>query len=200
MNLKAKTLDQIVGVIVASTTLTWDEVMAKVRDVQEELHGFVTLDGAASLLAYRMNIFKDEVRDLGKIGEEAGPSPPETDSRSTDLEKTKTGGSGMGISDIYAPVYLNVEYVTAHQLWDKPLSIVRSEVRDSLKEGETQRKVALHLEGVAVPLLLNRTNAKALSKVWGDDYNAWPGKQIRLTKRLVQYKNEEVDAIRVSAV
>lgn len=68
------TLDQIVGLIVASTTLTWDEVMAKVRDVQQELHGFVTLDGAASLLAYRMNILKNGVRDLGKIGGEAGPS------------------------------------------------------------------------------------------------------------------------------
>jgi len=98
MHLEAKTLDQIVGVIVASTTLTWDEVMAKVRDVQQELHGFVTADGAASLLAYRMNIFKDEVRDLGKIGDGAGPSPPKTEpiavggSCSTSLTEKQTGG------------------------------------------------------------------------------------------------------------
>jgi hypothetical protein len=198
------TFEETVEKIVAGSGLDSKEVLAKIRNTQDYYHGFVTPNGAASLVAYQLGISlevgSEPTRDLGKLGEEGGPSPQKVESRSTDLEKTKTGGSGMGISDIYAPVYLNVEYVTAHQLWDKPLSIVRSEVRDSLKEGETQRKVALHLEGVAVPLLLNRTNAKALSKVWGDDYNAWPGKQIRLTKRLVQYKNEEVDAIRVSAV
>ena len=97
MTAESQELKQLVGVIVAGSTLTWDEAMAKIQEVQQELHGFVTPEGAASLLAHRMGIIKNGVRDLGKIGEEARPSPHENESRSTSLEKNKTGGSGMGL-------------------------------------------------------------------------------------------------------
>ncbi len=106
----------------------------------------------------------------------------------------------MGVSDIYTPAYLNVDYVTSHNLWDKPMGIVRTEVREQVADGEISRKLVLHLSESTVPLMLNRTNAKVLSTAWGDDYNTWTGKQLRLMKKLVQYRQEEVEAIRVSAV
>lgn len=102
----------------------------------------------------------------------------------------------MGLMDIYTPSYLNVNYVSAHDLWDKPLGIVRTDV---VEPNPDERKVALYLEGVSIPLLLNRTNAKILGEAFGDDYNSWAGKTIRMTKRVVQYRDADVDSIRVSS-
>jgi len=219
MNLEPKTLDQIVGVIVASTTLTWDEVMAKVRDVQQELHGFVTADGAASLLAYRMNIFKDEVRDLGKIGDGVSPSGQEIESRSTlhpdsystvfpDSRSTEPeekivkdlGGIGMGVSDIYPPSLLNVQTVNGMDLWDKPQKISGCEVREFIREGQTTRKIVLKLEGLPEGFALNATNAKTLAKVWSNDYTTWSGKQLKLVRVRVLFKGQQMDSIGVVAM
>ncbi|MEM1589705.1 MAG: hypothetical protein QW175_04755 [Candidatus Bathyarchaeia archaeon] len=104
----------------------------------------------------------------------------------------------MGVSDIYLPPFLNVAYVDAHQLWDRPLAVVRSELRETSREGKPVKKLALYLQDVPVPLLLNRTNATTLAKAWGDDYNTWTGKQLKLKKVRVQYRQEEVEAIRVT--
>jgi hypothetical protein len=105
--------EEIINKIMMGSGLCHDEIMTKIYEVQREFYGFVTDAGAASLLAYRMNISLDDTQDLGKIGDEASPSGQETglrstahpdscstvfpDSRSTDFEKNKTGGSGMGL-------------------------------------------------------------------------------------------------------
>lgn len=106
----------------------------------------------------------------------------------------------MGVTDVYPPTFLNVEYVTAHGLWNKELKIVKTEVRTLPRGESTIRRLVVTLDGVSVPLLLNRTNAKTLAKAWGDNYETWIGKTLKLVQKLVMYKNEEVPAIRVEPV
>jgi len=49
--------------------------------------------------------------------------------------------------------------------------------------------------------VLNKTNAKKIAEISGTkDYTKWAGIQIKLIKTLVEYKGEEVDAIRVRSV
>jgi hypothetical protein len=52
-------LNQIVEKIVAGTKLTRDEVLAKIREEREELHEFVSLEGAASIVAHRLGVMLD---------------------------------------------------------------------------------------------------------------------------------------------
>lgn len=60
------TLAQIIGRITAGSGLGRDEVMARIRDMQEELHGFVTEEGAASVIAHGLKV---------SLLEEAPPAP-----------------------------------------------------------------------------------------------------------------------------
>lgn len=180
------TLDQIVQKIMAGAGISRDEVMIKIRGMQQELHGFVTCEGAASIVASRLGIsLEGEIVDFT-------PTEP---SRSTETEK---GGTEMGVSDIYPPSLLNVQTVNDKDLWDKQLLIVGTEVREF--ERDKTRKILLQLENVNEKLRLNATNAKALAKAWGDDYKVWRGKSIKLVRLRVLFRGQQTDSIGVVAV
>jgi hypothetical protein len=48
-------------------------------------------------------------------------------------------------------------------------------------------------------LILNKTNARAIAKVFGNETTAWKGKQITLVPTQVDFRGDIVDAIRVRA-
>jgi len=53
------TPNQIVDKIAAGTGMSRDEILAKIREEREELHEFVTLEGAASIVAHRLGVMLD---------------------------------------------------------------------------------------------------------------------------------------------
>ncbi len=180
------TFDQIVQKIMAGAGISRDEVMTNIREMQKELHGFVTCEGAASIVASRLGISLE--------GAIVNFTPAEP-SRSTE---TENGGTKMGVSDIYPPSLLNVQTVNDREMWDKPLTITGQEVREF--ERDKTRKIVLKLKGVDVGIGLNITNARTLAKAWGDDYKAWTGKQIKLVRVRVLFKGQQTDSIGVVAV
>lgn len=179
------TFDQIVQKIMAGAGISRDELMTKIREMQKELHGFVTVEGAASIVASQLGV------SLEGALIDFTPAP----SRST---RTETEGKRMGVSDIYPPSLLNVQTVNDKSLWEKQLLIVGTEVREF--ERDKTRKILLQLENVNEKLGLNATNAKALAKAWGDDYTKWPGKSIKLVRLRVLFRGQQTDSIGVVAV
>jgi hypothetical protein len=46
-------------------------------------------------------------------------------------------------------------------------------------------------------LVLNKTNSKVIATAYGDDSEAWQGKEIILFMALVDFRGDQVEAIRV---
>jgi hypothetical protein len=72
-------------------------------------------------------------------------------------------------------------------------------VRDELVGVEQDSKPILFLEEYDRGIVLNKTNAKAIVKAYGDDETTWPGKKLILFTELVRFKGEETNAIRMTA-
>ena len=69
------------------------------------------------------------------------------------------------------------------------------------KIGEDAEKLVINFKDFKKSLVANKTNAKKIAEISGTkDYTKWAGTQIRLIKTLVEYKGEEVEAIRVRSV
>jgi len=62
--------------------------------------------------------------------------------------------------------------------------------------GEDSRPV-LYFKGKEKGLVLNKTNSNTIADMFGDDTDAWEGKEIALYATRVDFKGERVDAIRV---
>lgn len=59
------------------------------------------------------------------------------------------------------------------------------------------RKLILHLDGMEKGLVLNKTNANSIAKLYGDETEDWRGKEIVLFETAVDFRGESVPAIRV---
>ena len=58
---------------------------------------------------------------------------------------------------------------------------------------------SLYLEEYDRGIVLNKTNAKAVARIYGDDETTWPGKQLVLRTEPVSFKGETTNAIRMQA-
>lgn len=67
-------------------------------------------------------------------------------------------------------------------------------------ELDNKQKISLSFQGKEKTLVLNVTNAAAISHVYGDDTDGWMGKEIILFSTKVDYAGQMVDAIRVRVV
>lgn len=59
------------------------------------------------------------------------------------------------------------------------------------------RKLILYFKGQEKGLVLNKTNANTIAKLYGDDTDGWIGKEIVLFDVPVDFRGETVQAIRV---
>jgi hypothetical protein len=59
------------------------------------------------------------------------------------------------------------------------------------------KKLVAYFEGRSKGLVLNKTNARAVSKVYGDDSRNWAGKEIILHETVVDFRGDSVPTIRV---
>lgn len=74
--------------------------------------------------------------------------------------------------------------------------------RDELlrQGGAKEYKPVMRLVGKTKALVLNKTNAKAIAKLYGNEVTAWLGKAITIYPTRVKFGRDDVDAIRVRPV
>lgn len=58
-------------------------------------------------------------------------------------------------------------------------------------------KYVFYFEGVAKGLVLNKTNAKRIAALYGNELEGWVGKSIMLYPAITEYQGNEVECIRV---
>ena len=97
----------------------------------------------------------------------------------------------MRIDQLYPSRYLRCA-----DLDGKPMRVTISDITREDINGES--KVLLSFaEGKQ--LILNKTNARSIAKILGDETSAWHGHSIMLVPPVVDFKGDSVDAIRVKA-
>jgi arabinogalactan endo-1,4-beta-galactosidase len=90
------------------------------------------------------------------------------------------------------------KYLRAADLQDKQVKVVMSHV-ETETIGDDDRPV-LYFEGKEKGLVLNKTNANAISAVYGDDTDNWRGGEIVLFQTMVDFQGKTMAAIRCRAL
>ncbi len=100
----------------------------------------------------------------------------------------------MRISEAYPSKYLKAADLDGQ---DRTVSI-RACVQEELGPGsEMEVKPVLYFDGGQKGLVLNKTNAQAIAEDYGDDTEAWTGREIVLFIQKVTFQGKLTPAIRV---
>lgn len=100
----------------------------------------------------------------------------------------------MKLSDAYPSKYLAAEDLDS----DVIVTILDTNLEEIGQGAQKGNKLILTLKGYKKKLVLNKTNAKAIADVLGDDdTDSWEGKKITIGPRDVEYQGEMVSSIRV---
>ncbi len=93
-------------------------------------------------------------------------------------------------------------YIKASDLNGKPWDMkIRTVAMEDLGQGsDKDSKPVVYFDGAQKGLVLNKTNATNIAKVYGDDTGNWTGKDIQVFPTTTEFKGETVDAIRVRVV
>jgi arabinogalactan endo-1,4-beta-galactosidase len=87
------------------------------------------------------------------------------------------------------------DYLKAADLQGRQVKVVMSHVE--MREFDEGNKPVLFFQGKEKGVVLNKTNAHTISDAFGDDTEAWHGKEIVLFEAMVDMKGRTVPAIRV---
>ncbi len=96
----------------------------------------------------------------------------------------------MRISAAFPSEYLKAADLQGRQV---TVQIDRVEMRDI---GDDHKPV-LFFQGKEKGVVLNKTNANNISFAYGDDTDAWAGKQVILYEAMVDFQGRSVQAIRI---
>lgn len=101
----------------------------------------------------------------------------------------------MKLSDAFPSNFLK-----ADDLNGKSVVVTISEVEfDQIgKDNKEGKKLILSFRGKDKKMVVNKTNAKTIEKLYGDDTDGWIGKPIKLVSREVEFQGDTVWALRVS--
>ena len=103
----------------------------------------------------------------------------------------------MRISEAYPSKYLKAADLDGQ---DRAVSI-RACIQEELGQGaEMETKPVLYFDGGQKGLVLNKTNAQAIADDYGDDTEAWAGREIVLFIQKVTFQGKLTPAIRVAGV
>jgi hypothetical protein len=93
-------------------------------------------------------------------------------------------------------------YVSAFDLGGRDATVtIASVTSETLRtRGGQERKPVLRFTDASKKLVLNRTNAETIARLYGSRAEAWKGQRITLFPTRVRFGNETVDAIRVRPV
>ena len=99
----------------------------------------------------------------------------------------------MNVNDIYNSESKWIKAQDLPQGKEVPVVISGFEI----VELDNRKKVALQFQGKDKGLVLNKTNAGAISSAFGGDCTTWAGKTIFLHSTKVDFSGQMVDAVRV---
>jgi hypothetical protein len=93
------------------------------------------------------------------------------------------------------------DYITAADLRGRDVTVVIEgiEPRHELRRegGKKDHKPVVRMKNSAKKWVLNKTNARAIAKLYGTEVMGWLGKAVTLYPTKARFGSEEVDAIRV---
>ena len=92
------------------------------------------------------------------------------------------------------------EYLYSFHLGGREVTITMSKVEAGELVGEGGRKAKkplVYFEGKEKPLALNKTNARTIAALYGNDTKGWIGKKIAIYPTTTQMGGKVVDCIRV---
>lgn len=99
------------------------------------------------------------------------------------------------ISDAFPSKYLSAQDLNGR---DVTVTISRATIEEIGKGADKDRKIVLSFAGKQKQLVCNKTNAKVIAGLHGDDTDLWIGKAITICPREVEFQGDMVWAIRVS--
>ncbi len=97
------------------------------------------------------------------------------------------------ISDLYPSKYLKSSDIKGHE----PTVVIASLEVEEIGKGE--HKPILRFQNKQKGMVLNRTNADAITEFLGPDYDHWIGREVTLYVARVQGPNGITDGLRVKA-
>jgi hypothetical protein len=89
-------------------------------------------------------------------------------------------------------------YLKPADLEEDAVLTIKSIKQEKIGQGrDADDKWIVYFKEERKGLVLNKTNANVLAKLYGDDTDDWVGKQVILFATEVQFKDEMVEAIRI---
>ncbi len=92
------------------------------------------------------------------------------------------------------------DYIGAWDLGTKDVTVVIAKVAAgelTAPGGRKTKKPVVHFNGKEKGLALNKTNAKTIAAMYGNDTTEWVGKAIAMYATTTTFGNETVECIRV---
>ena len=89
------------------------------------------------------------------------------------------------------------KYLKASDLQGRNVTVKMDRVEFEVISND--KKLILYFQGKQKGMVLNKTNANNISKIYGTDTDAWAGQEIVLFEAMVDFQGETVPAIRVKA-
>lgn len=101
----------------------------------------------------------------------------------------------MNISEAFPSEYLKADDLKAA---NSTVTISEAVIEEIGQGQQKESKLILAFVGKKKRLVLNKTNAKVIAGLYGNETEDWKGKQITLCPREVEFQGDMVWAIRVS--
>ena len=86
-------------------------------------------------------------------------------------------------------------YIKSADLRGEMVKVIIDEVKT--EEIGSDRKLVMYFKGKEKGMVLNKTNARTIGDVYGDDTDEWLGKEIELFAMKVDFQGRMVDGLRV---
>ena len=99
------------------------------------------------------------------------------------------------LSDLFPSKYLKASDAA------EPVTLTITKVtQEAMKnrDGDDETKPVIHFVEMEKPMVLNRTNAKTIAELYGDNIEDWTGKKVILTSVDVDAFGETTAALRIS--
>lgn len=89
------------------------------------------------------------------------------------------------------------KYLKASDLEGRTVNVVMDRIEIEEVGQKKERRPILYFQHKDKGLVLNKTNAKKISSLYGGNYDDWSGREIALFSMMVEFSGEQVPAIRV---
>lgn len=92
------------------------------------------------------------------------------------------------------------KYIKASDLQGREVTVAMSQVViEAVGRNNSDKKPVLYFQGKEKGLVLNKTNSRAISAVYGGDTSRWMGQPVVLYPAMTDFSGEQVPCIRIRA-